>query len=39
MPVHALGKHFDSFFGRLNPGSSFEQRAASEHQSIIRLIE
>jgi hypothetical protein len=39
MPIHALGKHFDSFFGRLNPGSSFEQRAASEHQSIIRLIE
>lgn len=39
MPFHALGKHFDSFFGRLNPGSSFEQRAASEHQSIIRLIE
>jgi hypothetical protein len=39
MPIHALSKHFDSFFGRLNPGSSFEQRAASEHQSIIRLIE
>lgn len=39
MPMHALGKHFDSFFGRLNPGSSFEQRAASEHQSIIRLIQ
>src|SRR6266446_839895 len=39
MPIHSLGKHFDSFFGRLNPGSSFEQRAASEHQSIIRLIE
>lgn len=39
MPIHALGKHFDSFFGKLNPGSSFEQRAASEHQSIVRLIE
>jgi len=39
MPIHALGKHFDSFFGRLNPATSFEQRAASEHQSIIRLIE
>src|SRR5260370_11883534 len=39
MPNHALGKHFDSFFGRLNPVSSFEQLAASEHQSIIRLIE
>jgi hypothetical protein len=39
MPIHALGKHFDAFFGELNPSSSFEQRAASEHQSIIRLIE
>lgn len=39
MSIHALGKHFDSFFGRLNPGSSFEERASSEHQSIIRLIE
>jgi hypothetical protein len=39
MPVHALGKHFDYFFGRLNPGSSNEEPAASEHQSIIRLIE
>ncbi|MFL5653338.1 MAG: SMODS domain-containing nucleotidyltransferase [Ktedonobacteraceae bacterium] len=39
MPVHALGQHFDYFFGRLNPGFSFERQAASEHQSIIRLIE
>ncbi len=39
MPVHALGKYFDYFFGKLNPASSFEQQAASEHQSIIRLIE
>ncbi len=39
MPIHALGKHFDYFFGRLNPAPSFEQQAASEHQSIIRLIE
>lgn len=34
-----LSKHFDTFFGRLNPGSSFEERAASEHKSIIHLIE
>ncbi len=39
MPIHALGKHFDHFFGRLNPAPSFEEQAASEHQSIIRLIE
>lgn len=39
MLVHALGKHFDSFFGRLNPSSTFEQQASSEHHSIIRLIE
>lgn len=39
MPIHALNKQFASLFGRLNPGASFEQRAASEHQSIIRLIE
>src|SRR5258708_5586542 len=39
MPIHALGKHFDSFFGKLNPGASFERRTASEHQSIVRLIE
>jgi hypothetical protein len=39
LPIHALGKHFDYFFGRLNPAPSFEKRAASEHQSIIRLIE
>lgn len=39
MPVHALNKQFNSLFRQLNPGTSFEQRAASEHQSIIRLIE
>jgi hypothetical protein len=39
MPIHALGEHFDSFFGRLNPAPSIEQRAASEHQSITRLVE
>ena len=39
MPVHALGKHFGSFFRRPNPGSTFEQQASSEHSSIIRLIE
>jgi hypothetical protein len=39
MSIHTLGKHFDFLFGRLNPGPSFVQRAASEHQSITRLIE
>lgn len=39
MPMHALNEHFGFLFGRLNPGASFIQRAASEHQSIIRLIE
>jgi hypothetical protein len=39
MPVYALGKHFDYFFGQLNPAPSFERQAASEHRSIIGLIE
>ncbi len=39
MAVHALSGHFDYFFRRLNPSPSFERQAASEHASIIRLIE
>ena len=39
MPIHALNKHFDYLFSLLNPSATFIQRAASEHQSIIRLIQ
>src|SRR5258708_2251868 len=39
MAVHALSKHFQVFFGRLNPSSSFEQTASSQHNSIRGLIE
>ena len=39
MAVHSLSRHFQSFFGRLNPGSSFEQTASSQHNSIRGLIE
>jgi len=37
--VHSLSRHFQSFFGRLNPGSSFEQTASSQHNTIRGLIE
>jgi hypothetical protein len=37
--VHSLSRHFQSFFGRLNPGSSFEQIASSQHNTIRGLIE
>jgi hypothetical protein len=39
MAVHSLSKHFQSFFGCLNPGSSFEQTASSQHNTIRGLIE
>ncbi len=39
MAVQPLSKNFQSFFSKLNPGSSFEQRAASEHNTIRGLIE
>lgn len=39
MAVHSLSRHFQSFFGRLNPGSSFEQTASSQHNTIRALIE
>jgi hypothetical protein len=39
MAVHSLSRHFQSFFGRLNPGSSFEQTASSQHNTIRGLIE
>jgi len=39
MAIHGLSDNFHYFFGRLNPSPSFEQQAAREHASIIRLIE
>ncbi len=39
MAVHSLSRHFQSFLGRLNPGSSFEQTASSQHNTIRGLIE
>jgi hypothetical protein len=37
--VHSLSKHFQSFFGRLNPSPAFEKTAASQHNTIRGLIE
>ena len=39
MAIHSLSKNFQFFFSRLNPGSSFEQRASSQHNTIRGLIE
>ncbi len=39
MAVHALSRNFQSFFGRLNPGTSFVQTASREHETITGLIE
>lgn len=39
MAVHPLSKNFQSLFSKLNPGSSFEQKASSEHNTIRGLIE
>jgi hypothetical protein len=39
MATHSLSRNFQFFFSRLNPGSSFEQRASSEHNTIRGLIE
>lgn len=39
MSNYAHSKHFDHFFQRINPGPSFEQRAASEYNTIKGLIE
>jgi hypothetical protein len=36
---HALGKHFDYFFGRLNPSKSFEDKAANHYGAVKALIE
>jgi hypothetical protein len=37
--IQSLSRHFQSFFGSLNPGSSFEQRASSQQNTIRGLIE
>jgi hypothetical protein len=39
MAIHALSKHFQTFFNRLNPSPSFDQTASSQHSSIRQLIE
>ena len=39
MAIHALSRNFNYFFSRLNPSPSFAQKAASEHKTIVSLIE
>jgi len=39
MAAHALTEHFGSFFGRLNPTTTFEAIAASQYGTIKGLIE
>lgn len=39
MALHALARHFNYFFNRLNPSPTFEQQAQSEHNNIRALIE
>ncbi len=39
MAVQPLSANFQGFFSRLNPGSSFEQRASSQHNTIRGLLE
>jgi hypothetical protein len=39
MAVFELTNHFNVFFGRLNPGASFETTASREYNSIKALIE
>lgn len=39
LAYHALSNHFASFFGRLNPGTSFESTASSQYNTIKGLIE
>jgi hypothetical protein len=39
MAIHSLSANFRSFFGRLNPGSSFEATASSQYNTIKGLIE
>ncbi len=39
MAIHYLSANFNSFFGRLNPGTSFEATASSLYNTIKGLIE
>jgi hypothetical protein len=39
LAIHSLSMNFQFFFSKLNSGSSFEQRASSEHNTILGLIE
>jgi hypothetical protein len=39
MATHALSDHFAHFFARLNPGRTFEQKAATEYGRVKALIE
>ncbi len=39
MANHALSRNFRAFFTKLNPGSSFEQTASSQYNSIKALLE
>lgn len=39
MPVHPLSRHFEYFFGRVNPSTSFVDRASSEYNTVRGLIE
>ena len=39
MAVHTLSANFASFFGRLNPSATSEQRASSEYNSLKALLE
>jgi hypothetical protein len=39
MATNALSQHFASFFGRLNPGASFEATTSSQYNTIKDLIE
>jgi hypothetical protein len=39
MAIHALSANFASFFGRLNPSTTSEQRASSQYNSLKTLLE
>ncbi len=39
MAHHALSRHFQAFFRKLNPSPTFVQQASREHQTIAGLIE
>lgn len=39
MAIHSLDKNFRQFFSRINPSSSYEATASSEHNNVVRLLE